>query len=195
MDATICLFASPLYALETVMHNAPLSVVIIEVLKHTTPYVWGILAVLVFFGSVQMRDMVLARTRVLVLPVVLGAYSLFGAASAFGARWEVLAAWAIGMATMLWAARWVPWPRRVEFLPHRNAFAVGGSLIPLVAMLAVFAVRYVATVTLILHPQWRSIASVAIIGGLGYGLLSGVFAMRARTILASAGSDLRLLPA
>jgi hypothetical protein len=36
---------------------------------------------------------------------------------------------------------------------------------------------------------------VSIAGGLGYGLLSGVFAMRARTILASAGSRMRLLPA
>jgi signal transduction histidine kinase len=32
-------------------------------------------------------------------------------------------------------------------------------------MLAVFAVRYVATVTLILHPQWRGLASVAIVDG------------------------------
>jgi hypothetical protein len=194
-DTTMRSFASPPYALETPMQDAPLSLVITEVLKHTPPYVWGILAALVIFGSLQTRDLVLARVRVLLLPVALGAYSLFGAASAFGARWEVLAAWAIGMGTMLWAARWVRWPRKVEFLPDRNAFAVDGSFIPLVAMLAVFAVRYVATVTLILHPQWRSVASVVIIGGLGYGLLAGVFAMRARTILASAGSDLRLLPA
>jgi uncharacterized integral membrane protein len=69
---------------------------------------------------------------------------------------------------------------------------VSGSVVPLLAMLAVFAVRYVATVTLVLHPQWRSLASVAIVGGLGYGLLSGVFAMRARTILAAAGPALRL---
>ena len=177
------------------MQFAPLSVVIVEVLTHTPAYGWGILAALVILGSLQTRDVVLARARVLLLPVALGAYSLFGATSAFGARWEVLAAWAIGMGSMLWAARWARWPSKVEFLPERNAFAVAGSFVPLAAMLAVFAVRYVATVTLILHPQWRSLASVAIIGGLGYGLLSGVFAMRARTILASAGSDLRLLPA
>jgi hypothetical protein len=176
------------------MQAAPLSIVIIEVLKHTPAYVWGILAALIVFGSLQMRDQVMGRTRVLALPIGLGAYSLWGAASTFGVQWQVLAAWALGMSVMLWAARWVQWPRRVEFLPERNAFAVSGSFLPLIAMLAVFAVRYVATVTLILNPQWRSLAAVAIVGGLGYGLLSGVFAMRARTILASVGPTLRLLP-
>ena len=177
------------------MQGAPLSIVIIEVLKHTPAYVWAILAALIVFGSLQTRDQVIGRTRVLVLPIGLGAYSLWSAASTFGVQWQVLAAWALGMSAMLWGARWVQWPRRVDFLPERNAFAVGGSFLPLVAMLAVFAVRYVATVTLILHPQWRSLATVAIVGGLGYGLLAGVFAMRARTIFASGGSSLRLLPA
>jgi len=177
------------------MQAAPLSIVIIEVLKHTPAYVWVIVAALIGFGTFQMRDQLIGRARVLLLPVALGAYSLWGAASAFGTKWDVLVAWALGMGFMLWAARWVQWPRKVEFLPERNAFAVSGSFVPLIAMLAVFAVRYVATVTLILNPQWRSLAAVSIIGGLGYGLLSGVFAMRARTILASAGSTPRLLPA
>jgi len=48
---------------------------------------------------------------------------------------------------------------------------------------------------LLLHPQWRNVAAVEILGSLGYGLLSGIFALRARTILASAGTRLRLLPA
>jgi hypothetical protein len=177
------------------MQNAPLSIVIVEVLKHTPAYVWGILAALVVFGVLQMRNQEIGRTRVLVMPAALAGYSLWGAASTFGAQWDVFAAWALGLGVMLWAARVVQWPRKVEFVPEHNAFAVSGSVVPLLTMLAVFAVRYVATVTLILHPQWRGLASVAIVGGLGYGLLSGVFAMRARTILASAGADLRLLPA
>lgn len=177
------------------MQTAPLSVVILEVLKHTPLYVWGILAALVVFGSLQVRDQVVGRMRVLALPVGLGAFSLWGAASAFGVTWAALAAWALGMSAMLSVARWVQWPRNVEFLPERDAFAVRGSVLPLVAMLAVFAVRYVTTVTLVLHPQWRGVAAVEIVGSLGYGLLSGVFAMRARTILASAGQRLRLLPA
>jgi hypothetical protein len=181
--------------MEMIMQGAPLSIVIIEVVRHTPAYVWGILAALVFFGSWQMRDQSIVRTRVLLLPIALSAYSLWGATSTFGLRPEVIAAWAVGIAAMLWAALWVQWPRRVEFQPERDTFFVGGSVVPLLAMLGVFAVRYVATVALIMHPQWRSIEAVSIAGGLGYGLLSGVFAMRARTILASAGSRMRLLPA
>lgn len=177
------------------MQGAPLSVVIVEVIKHTPAYVWLILAALVALGSLQWRDQVLPRARVLALPIVLGAYSLWGAISTFGAQWQVVAAWAIGLGAMVYAARWVPWPRKVEFLPERNAFAVGGSVVPLLAMVAVFAVRYVSTVVLILNPQWRHLASVAIVGGLGYGMLSGVFAMRARTILSHGASSLRLSPA
>lgn len=177
------------------MQGAPLSVVIVEVIKHTPAYVGVLLAALVALGSLQLRDQVLSRVRVLALPIVLGAYSVWGAVSTFGAHWEVVAAWAIGLGAMVYAARWVPWPRKVEFLPERSAFAVGGSVVPLLAMLAVFAVRYVSTVVLILNPQWRYLASVAIVGGLGYGLLSGVFAMRARTILARGASSLRMLPA
>jgi len=177
------------------MQAAPLSIVIVEVLKHTPGYVWLILAALVVFGSLQLRDQVVGRARVLLLPIGLGAYSLWGAVATFGVQWQVLAAWALGVSAMLWAARWIKWPQKVEFLPERNAFAVGGSILPLLAMLAVFAVRYVAVVNLILHPQWRSLASVAILGGLGYGLLSGVFALRARTILGHAAPSLRLLPA
>lgn len=177
------------------MQGAPLSIVIVEVIRHTPTYVWGILATLVVLGSLQVRDQSIGRTRVLLLPIALGAYSLWGATSLFGLRAEVIAAWAVGIGAMLWAARWVNWPRRVEFQPERDAFSVGGSVVPLLAMLGVFAVRYVAAVALIMHPQWRTIASVDIAGGLGYGLLSGVFAMRARTILASAGTRMRLLPA
>lgn len=166
------------------MQGAPLSIVVVEVLKHTPTYVWAILAGLVVLGGMQMRDQVLSRTRVLLLPIALGVYSLWGALSTFGTRGEVLAAWAVGTGAMLGLARWVTWPRRVEFLPDRSAFAVSGSVLPLVAMLGVFAVRYVATVTLILNPQWRGVEAVATVGGLAYGVLSGVFAMRARTILA-----------
>src|SRR5262249_53784999 len=175
--------------------GAPVSVVIVEVIKHAPTYVWGVLLALSVFGALQMRDRVVSRTRVLVMPIALGAYSFWGAAQAFQMQWEVLVAWAVGMGVMLWAARWMPWPRKVEFLPDRNAFAVAGSVAPLLAMLAVFAVRYVVAVNLILHPQWRSQAGVAILGALVYGLLSGVFAMRARSILAHGLPAGRLLPA
>ena len=177
------------------MPAAPLSIVILEVLKHTPTYVWGILLALIVLGALQMRDQVIGRARVMLMPLALAGYSLWGAVWMFRMQFEVLAAWAVGMGVMLWAARWISWPRHVEFLPERNAFAIRGSVVPLLAILAVFTVRYVIVVNLILHPDWRSLEAVAVLGSLFYGLLSGVFAMRARTILSHAGGGLRLLPA
>ena len=175
------------------MQGAPFSIVIVEVLKHTPAYVWAILAALVVLGGLQMRNQVLSRARVLLLPVGLGLYSIVGALATFGMQAQVVAAWAVGLGAMLSLAPVVRWPRRVEFLAERNAFAVAGSVLPLLAILAVFAIRYVATVTLILNPQWRGVEAVAIVGGLVYGLLAGIFAMRARTILAHANAPLRLV--
>src|SRR5262245_65805531 len=102
------------------MQGAQLSVVIVEVLRHTPAYVWGILVALVVFGTLQARDHSFGRTRLLLLPVALGAYSLWSAASAIGARLEVLAAWSLGLSALLWAARWVRWPRHGEFQPTRK---------------------------------------------------------------------------
>lgn len=163
--------------------QAPLSIVVAEVLEHTPGYVWMILAALVVLGSLQMRTQEMSRARVLLLPIGLGAYSLWGAAAMFGLQWSAVVAWALAMTLMLWLARWVRWPRDVRFVPERERFVVAGSAAPLAAMLTVFAVRYVGTVALVLNPQWRSFASVAFAGGLVYGVLSGLFAMRARTIL------------
>lgn len=177
------------------MQGAPFSIVIVEVLKHTPAYVWAILAALIAFGAVQMRDRVVSRARVLMVPIGLGFYSAWGVLSTFGVHLQVAVAWAVGVGAMLSLARYVRWPSRVEFLPERNAFAVGGSVVPLLAMLGIFAARYVTTVTLILNPQWRGLAAVEILGGLGYGLLAGIFAMRARTILSHGNAGLRLSPA
>jgi hypothetical protein len=150
---------------------------------------------LIVLGVLQMRDQVVGRTRVLVLPALLGIYSAWSALATFGMQFQVVAAWAVGIGAMLSLARYVAWPRRVEFLADRNAFSIGGSFVPLFALLGVFAVRYVATVSLILNPQWRGHAAVAIVGGLVYGLLGGTFALRARTILAHAPGGLKLIPA
>ncbi len=177
------------------MQGAPFSIVVVEVLKHTPSYVWAILAALVVAGGLQMRDQVVSRTRVLLIPVVLGLYSVWSALATFGMQAQVVAAWAVGVGAMVSLARVVRWPSSVAFVPERNAFAIAGSVVPLLAMLGVFATRYVATVTLILNPQWHGLPAVAIVGGLGYGLLAGIFALRARTILSHGDPALRLIPA
>jgi len=122
------------------MHTTPLSIVIAEVLKHTPAYVWAILAALIGFGTFQLRDQLIGRARVLLLPVALAGYSLWGAASAFGVQWHVFVAWgarhgfmAVGGALGTVAAQSGIFCRSATFSPSVAA------LCRLVAMLGVFA--------------------------------------------------------
>jgi len=162
----------------------PLHLVILEVVRRTPSWVWLILAALIVLGSLQLREHQQSRMRVFALPLAMGGFSLFGALSAFGPQAAVFAAWALGLGLMLlFGPRW---PRSVRHLGATGRFVLAGSVLPLVAMLSVFVVRYAINVTLALHRDWAGDAAFAIGASLAYGVLSGLFAVRARHILASA---------
>jgi hypothetical protein len=167
--------------------NLPLSTVIVEIISHTPGYVWAILAALVVLGSLQLRDHVVSRARLALAPVGLGAFSLWGATMAFGARSEVIAAWLLGIALALVANRWLQWPRNVR-ADGAGRFAIGGSPWPLIAMLAVFMIRYAIAVTLAFHHDWARDPVFGFTAALVYGAISGLFAARALRILRSAGA-------
>jgi hypothetical protein len=162
--------------------DLPLSRFLVEVVRHTPLGVWMLLAVLVALGLRQLRAHELGRARVLALPLAMGAFSLWGALSSFGVQAPVLAAWALGLGAV---AAWGPrWPRQVQRVAA-DRYLVAGSVLPLAAMLAVFATRYALSVTFALHRDWAADAAVAIGASLLYGMLSGLFAARARHILRS----------
>ena len=163
--------------------DLPLSVVVVEVVKRTPPWVWVILFAVVVLGSLQLRDHTVRSARLALMPIGLGAYSLWGATSLFGATAGSVAAWLAGSALALSANAALRWPRGVRWDADRRAFALRGSVLPLALMLCVFAVRYVVTVTLVFHPEWRSDAGFASAASATYGALSGLFAARALRIL------------
>ena len=165
--------------------NLPLATVIVEIIRHTPPYVWAILAALVVLGSLQMRDHAVTRARLALAPIGLGAYSLWGATMAFGARPEVVAAWAVGSVLVVVANRWIRWPRALR-TDDRGRFAQQGSPWPLVVMLSVFALRYAVAVTLVFHHELARDTAFSLALALTYGALSGLFAARALRILRSA---------
>jgi hypothetical protein len=173
--------------------NIPLSVLIPAVLRGTPPWVWGLLALLVALGALQMRDHVISRTRLMIAPLALGGLGLWGAASAFGANATVLLAWLAGLGAALAANRALRWPRQVR--PVDGGFALAGSPWPLLLMLAIFALRYVVTVSLVLHPQWRADALFSLGLAALYGALSGLFSARALRIWHSGSLQPQALPA
>ncbi len=165
--------------------NLPLATVIVEIVRHTPPYVWAILAALVVLGSLQLRDHVITRARLALAPLGLGAFSLWGATMAFGAHPEVIAAWALGIALIVFANRWMRWPRAVR-AEGNGRFALRGSPWPMVAMLSVFALRYAVAVTLAFHHELARDPAFSLGLALTYGALSGLFTARALRILRSA---------
>ena len=162
----------------------PLATVVFEILRHTPGYVWAILAALIAFGIIQLRTYRVTRARLALAPIGLGAFSLWGASLAFGFNAGVIGAWLVGMALAFAANRRLQWPRRIEV--DGDAFRLEGSVIPLLLMLGIFALRYAVAVTLVFH---HDLATDPLFGGAlaaTYGALSGLFAARAWRILQAA---------
>ena len=169
------------------LSDLPFWTVVAQVIRHTPPYVWAILAALVALGLLQWRDHTLTRARLALAPIGLGAYSLWGTTMAFGAQPIVVAAWLAGIALAIGANRFLRWPRDVR--PTADGrFALRASPWPLIAMLSVFSLRYAVAVTLVFHHDWAAHAGFALPMAVVYGGLSGLFAARALRILRSAPS-------
>jgi hypothetical protein len=162
--------------------DVSLQIVVGQILQHTPVWVWGILATITAIGVSQLRERVVGARRLVVMPVVLGAYSLIGAASVFGAHLHVLAGWLAGMGLVVAAGLSLPRPVRAQALGD-GRYRVAGSVLPLLTMWGVFGVRCVSTVTLILHPGWAQGSVFSLVMPVVYGALSGFFAARSLRIL------------
>jgi len=164
---------------------------IVTVLSRTPVWVWALLALLVALGARQLSTQVVSRTRVAALPVALGMLSLWGAGSSFGVRPQVLGPWLLGVGAGLMLNRPLRLPRRVRALPD-GRFEIGGSVVPLALMMAVFSTRYAVNVALAVAPGLATEPSFAAAAGLLYGLPFGLLAARAAQVL---GTAPRALPA
>ena len=167
------------------LSDLPFWTVVAQVIRHTPPYVWAILAALVALGLLQWRDHTLTRARLALAPIGLGAYSLWGTTMAFGAQPSVVATGLAGIALAIGANRFLRWPR--DDRPTADGrFALRASPWPLVAMMTVFSLRYAVAVTLVFHHDWAAHAGFSLPIAMIYGVVSGLFAAHALRILHSA---------
>jgi len=134
-------------------------------------------------GARQLRDLRVSRTRLLLLPAGLGAYALISISAVFGAT--AAPAWLAGVALAFALNRLLRWPRDVQ-LGGDGTFLLRGSVWPLLLMWTIFALRYAATVTLVLHPALLHDPTMGAGFSAVYGVLSGLFAARAWRVLQSA---------
>lgn len=165
--------------------DTPLLTVIHQVLLHTPVWVWGLLALITALGVRGLFASTVNVRKLVIMPLALGAYSLYGVAHAFGVHLTVLAGWVLGMGIVVAIGLALPVAEARRAQPIGNGkLRVPGSVWPLVSMWSVFGIRYVSVVTLILHPDWAQGSTFSLVMPVVYGALSGLFASRClRTLL------------
>jgi hypothetical protein len=170
-----------------------LSLVVSQVISHTPRWVWGVLIAITVIGIKQMAQTTVSRTRLAAVPALLGALSLGGVAAAFGARAEVLVAWGLGVALVVAASQWLVAPTQARQV-GAGRYSLPGSVWPLLAMWSMFALRYITSVALVLHPGWKQGTLFALLMPMACGALSGLFLARSLRVLrhAPAAASLRL---
>jgi hypothetical protein len=155
---------------------------LIDIFRHTPPWVWVVFAKLVAIGLWQVRSRLMSLTRVTVLPVVMATLSLLGVANAFGPSPVAFAAWAGGIGLALAFGRGLVAVRGAVWLPASAQLSVPGSWLPLALILALFSIKYGAGASLAMHPALAADATFAAVCSGAYGLFSGLFAARALSL-------------
>ena len=127
-----------------------------QIVLRTPLYVWAILAFLVFRGIVASRDRDATVMKLAIIPVVMLVLSLQDIVAKFGdhALAPIFYAWAAWAAGTLAVAlqRWTFGSAHLGVGTAPGTVRIRGSWAPLVAMLAVFMTKYVASVALAIQP-------------------------------------------
>lgn len=156
---------------------------IIEVLRHTPGWVWLLLAALLALGISQLRARRVSRPRLFVLPAVLLALGVSATASSFQPAAPALAAWAAALAVGLMLGRRLPPPAGARWDDDGRVLQLPGSAWPLLLIVAIFALRYVGSVALAMHPAWRAAPAVALPLAAAYGGIAGLLIGRVLALL------------
>lgn len=156
---------------------------ILDILRHTPVWVWGLLAGLIALGLTQAVPRRVGRTRAALLPLAMLGWSLANAALRFDSGLVALAlpAWALGAAASSAIVAQLPLPQGTRWAAHH--LHVAGSWLPMALILAMFTLGYALGVTLALHPALRADAALAGGASLAFGGFSGIFAGRALALL------------
>lgn len=163
----------------------PSAAPLMNVLEHTPPWVWGLLAALLALGWAQTRPRRVGAWRAALLPVAMLLWSLTGAVTSFGAG-AALAAWSPGLLAATLASASLGAPAGVRWHAGARAFDLPGSWVPMLLILGIFGVKFAIGASLAQHPGMREDALFALGACLTLGTLSGVFTGRAVALLRTA---------
>jgi len=140
-----------------------------HLLTHTPAYVWLILALVVTRGVIALRARETTLRKLFIIPGIMLPVALLDIARKFGLEGFPLTAWGLAVAAAMWAV-WSLGGTRIAAGAVPGRVRVGGSVMPLLLMLLIFAVKYVTTVMLVTAPALLHGAAVtavacALMGG------------------------------
>jgi hypothetical protein len=150
-----------------------------QMLTHTPLFVWAILAFLIFRGVLATRDRAVEPRKLFIIPAVMLAMTLQDLLLRWGVGALPLLAWAAGAAGVALLMLAMSRPRVVAGMAAAPgapvALLLRGSWAPLAMMLVVFAAKYAAIVSSVLHPQLRQDALFALAFSAMCGVFNGYF--------------------
>jgi Predicted membrane protein (DUF2306) len=154
-----------------------------QIFSNTPVWIWGLLAALLALGFSQARSRTAGLPRLLLMPLGLGAFSLWGTISAFGAPAAVLGSWFAACVLLLLVVAQIRIPAGVSYGRNTRQFALPGSWIPMALILGIFITKYAVGVSLAMQPDLKANANFMLAISTLYGAFSGIFAGRTIRLL------------
>lgn len=151
---------------------------IAQILINTPLWVWGLLAALLALGFSQTRSRTAGLARVALLPLGLGAFSLYGTISAFGTSPTVLGSWLATAVLLVLVVNQLALPAGARYDSATRQFQLPGSWVPMALIMGIFLTKYAVGVSLVMHPELKVHANFSLAIGTLYGVFSGIFAGR-----------------
>jgi predicted dienelactone hydrolase len=154
------------------------SINLLDIIKHTPKWVFGLMVILIVFGVIQSRTRKVSAILAFSLPMFMLFLSFNGVVSNLGWKGAILGSWALGLLTATYVLLKLMNRNKVKWDIESGKYLLQGSWIPLVIFMGIFLTRYVLGVAIamdadILHqPFIRSFASAVL------GALSGFFVVR-----------------
>ncbi|QJW84963.1 hypothetical protein HK414_19580 [Ramlibacter terrae] len=151
-----------------------------RILAGTPSRVWLLLAGFTALGLTQLRDRRASLLRVSLMPLGMTAFSLWGTVSALNGSpllGQAPAAWLAAAALFALVLARGATPARYD--PVQRTYALPGSAVPLLLILAIFLLKYGVGVELRLAPERLHEAGFMLAVTSLYGAISGIFPGRA----------------
>jgi len=149
------------------------------ILTHTPIWVWGLLIALIAFGLVQRLPRRVGPVRATAVPIVLAAWSFAGVLSRPVHADLALTAWAVCALAVFAVILRRPAPAGTRWRADQSLFEIPGSAVPLLAMMGLFAARYLGGASQAIAPTLAGQTAFIIAMSAVYGSFAGLFLGRA----------------